>query len=424
LCDYVNHLRFVHNAQTIVSSTVLYLVISSWSLAPELISDLKQFLGLSQKSRAAAEVPELLDDLIPQVGMSHVEFSAKLSSTIRHVVRTATPFRSRPLTSPPEESAPVGTQWRDLKNQKWMVETLGKPEDSLSEIQVWLDKWKRCLPSLERELRDPRRALLRRGRRPSSVDVRRLTAPQIRVSVADWPAGANSVQAVTEIEVYVPDWRSSIHACRGFTPKDADPENFSHDYEWSLTRVRRTFGPHRFGIQARNFSLPAETFDSFPTLRKELNSIADLSPADALAWAEDKKVAGIRGRTPRFFGATIRGEHLGYVGPLLIVALHLYLLIMLHSLSGHSPREGTTVHTPLPWAATIKQPLPILFSFVTLALLPTVAIAVSMYRLTSINWYFAVVASIPMLAVGIWIFVLAPKLGQCANATSDNNAQS
>jgi len=424
LCDYVNHLRFVHNAQTIVSSTVLYLVISSWSLAPELISDLKQFLGLSQKTRAAAEVPELLGDLIPQVRMSHMEFSAKLSSKIRHVVRTTTPFRSRPLTSPPEESAPIGIQWNDLKDQEWMVETLGKPEDSLSEIQVWLDKWKRCLPSLERELRDRRRLVRRRGRRPSSFHVRRLTAPQVRVSVADWPAGANSVQAVTEIKVYVPDRWSSIHACRGFVPKDAGPENFTHDYEWRLTRVRRTFGPHRFDIQARNFSLPAETFDSFPTLRQELNSIADLSPADALAWAEEKKVAGIRGRTPRFFGATIRGEHLGYVGPLLIVALHLYLLMMLHSVSGHSTREGTTAHTQLPWAATIKKPLPKLFSIVTLTVLPTVATALSMYRLTTVNLLVIVIVALALSAFGIGIFVLAPKLGQYANATADNSAQS
>lgn len=300
-----------------------------------------------------------------------------------------------------------------------MVKTLGMPEDSLSEIKLWLDKWHRCLPNLKRELSDRRS-----GQEPSFFEMRRLTTPRFRVSVADWPAHANSIQAVTEITVYVPAWWSSKYACREFARKGAGPENLSHDYEWELTRVRRTFGPHRFGIQVRNSSLPAETFDSFPTLRQELDSIADLSPADALAWAEEKRVAGIRGRTPRFFGATIRGEHLGYVGPLLIVALHLYLLIMLHSVSGHSPWEGTTAHPPLPWAATIKKPLPILFSFVTLTVLPAVATALSMYRLTTFNLLVIIFVALALSGFGILIVVLAAKLGQWANVTSDNSAQS
>lgn len=386
---------------------------------PELIDELKQFLRLSQKTRAVAEGRELLADLIPHVRVSHAEFSAKLSSSIGHVIRAATPFRSRPLTPAPDESAPIGTQWKDLKDQKWMVETLGMPEDSLSEIKLWLDKWQRCLPNLERELSDRRR-----GREPSLFDVRRLTTPHVRVSVAEWPARANSVQAITEIKVNVPEWWSSRHACLEFAPTAAGPENLIYDYEWRLTRVRRTFGPHRFVIQTRNFSLSAETFDGFPTLRQELNSIADLTPADALAWAEDKRVAGIRGRTPRFFGATIRGEHLGYVGSLAIVALHLYLLIMLHSLSGHSPREGMSVHTPLPWAATIRRPLPILFSFLTLTVLPAVATALSMYRLTTINLLVIVIVAFALTAFGIWIVVLAIKAGQWGNVTADNSAQS
>ena len=78
--------------------------------------------------------------------------------------------------------------------------------------------------------------------------------------------------------------------------------------------------------------LPESTFDGYFHLERDLDAIAEFTPTAALEWALGQQVAEIQGRQPRLFGTTIRGEHLGYVGPLAILLLQLYLLINLWAL--------------------------------------------------------------------------------------------
>ena len=103
--------------------------------------------------------------------------------------------------------------------------------------------------------------------------------------------------------------------------------------------------------------LPPSAFDMYPDLQQELDddkAFASLTPNEALAWARTQQVEGLRGRDPKFFGTPIKGEHLGFVGPVAISILHVYLLIMLCNLR-ISIRKGSFDPTLLPWVATSKE---------------------------------------------------------------------
>ena len=47
MSDYLTHLRFVHNVQTIICLTIIYFVWSSWTSGTELLGELNRFLQTS-----------------------------------------------------------------------------------------------------------------------------------------------------------------------------------------------------------------------------------------------------------------------------------------------------------------------------------------------------------------------------------------
>ena len=186
MSDFVNHLRFVHNTQTILSLTIMYLVWSSWTSGPELRSDLDRFLRTAEAARAVVEMPERLAGLVPEMPNPHLVLSAEITSTLGYRVLAVNPLRIRLVTSIPNNTSTVGAQWRALQDQEWILQKLGNPEDDLSEVGAWLDERKPYLLRLNRELHAARRRLGRQ--RPSARDIRRLTTPILLPSVIDWPA--------------------------------------------------------------------------------------------------------------------------------------------------------------------------------------------------------------------------------------------
>ena len=176
-----------------------------------------------------------------------------------------------------------------------------------------------------------------------------------------------------------------------------------------------TFGPYRFVIQTDTVRLLPSAFDEYPYLKRELEAIADLTPNDALAWAAGLQVDGIRGRDPRFFGTSIRGEHLGVVGPVTMIVLHLYLLIMLYNLR-ISIRKGLFDPTLLPWVATMKQSAAIGYSCVTVGVLPAVTVGLALWRLTTAGHLFILAGTLIPLVIGGILIALGQEVGQRVDA--------
>ena len=366
---------------------------------------------MAQVTRQVVENPEHHPILAPAIRNYRTLLNRELFDTIGHRVMAIAPSRIQSVTSLLEESAPIGTQWQELQGHQWILQTLGTSQESLTDVRVWLDRWRRCQRYLERGLRAlQERPGLDLQRPPSSAEIRELTTPVVDLVVTDWPENSNFVSAAVEVAVYVPARHRSLHPCRRDAAEIPDPGDFTRDDEWGLFVERKTFGSYRFVVRTDTIRLPPSTFDRYPFLEQALNTIGEFTPSEALNWAEKQQVARIRGQDPRFFGTNIRGEHLGYVGPVVIFVLHVYLLITLHSLLSYVQRESRPAGPPT-WLATMKRTWPRLFSFLTLAGCPTVAVGLALWRLTRIHPMGLVLLPFLLFVLGIWIVVLAERLG-------------
>ena len=412
MSHYLTHLRFVHNVQTIICLTIIYLVWSSWTSGTELLGELNRFLRTTELAREVVGSPERISYLIPDIPSSRNSLRAEIEKMTGLSVSVNAPSMARSLTNLPNESAPIGVQWEQLQTQEWLRTTLGPSGDSLRDVGAWLnDRWRPCLRYLETTLRRARRDP-RASRRLASREAARLMTPEVYFTVADWPESADTVSALVEVIVHLPQRygsHGSIHNCRTVGNDVPDAGELTTDNDLGLFVERKTFGFRRLAMQTELVRIPPATFDDYLHLERDLEFIADLTPPAALNWAEDQQVAGIRGRDPRFLGTTIRGEHLGYVAPWAILFLHVYLLVNLRGLLGQI-QNGSQVTTVLTWLAAMKQPLPILFSSITLVALPVVAAGFARWRLTPISWTGLFVWMVVLLGLGVGTMILAQSL--------------
>ena len=410
MSDYLSHFRFVHNTQTVLSLAIIYLIVSTWTSGTELRRDLNGFLRTVEVARAVVETPERLADLIPDLPNHHAALSAELATATGHAVLTVAPLRIRSVTSLPDESSPIGTQWQGLQNQEWILQTLGNPEDDLTEVRAWFNERTFDQEPLSRTVR-------RRDPRIHDQDIRELTRPILLPSTTDWPADSSSGLAVLELEAYVPVLPSRTRKrCEDVTgiARYRDPR---WDVELGLIIDCTTFGPYRFATQTDTVRLPPSAFERYPYLQRELAAIADLTPNDALAWAAGLQVDGIRERDPRFFGTPIRGEHLGFVVPVAMIFLQFYFLIMLYNLRVFG-RKGSFDTTLPQWVVTMKQWHAMVYSYATLVVVPAATVSLVLWRLTTIDRIFILAVTLIPLGIGIWIVRLGQEVGQRDDATT------
>ena len=418
MSDYLNHLRFVHNTQTVLCLVIIYIVCANWTPGRELLHELDDFARTMHYSRDVVEKSERLAHLVPELSDQHAVMSEAISGASGPSVRAIAPIRVRQLTVLPAETSTVGVQWQRLKKHQWLLQTLGEPEEGWSEVRAWLDKWKCCQQRLGDILERRRR---RRGR-PSRFDIRRLKTPSVTMSVTDWPRDAKAVLARVEVAMYFPErWDVAGECCKKATSA-AEFVDIVRDYKWNLLIGVKTFGPYRFVVQSTTVRLSQSTFDNYPHIQEDLSSIANLNLAEAVAWAGSRQVAGVRGRPLQLIGATIRGEHLGLVGPLAVAILHIYMLIMLHVVVS-SLRNGLSPPTILSWAATMKLWLPTSYSLVTLFFLPGCTVFLTLWRLTAFDLYAVLICALILFCMGFYTMVLGRRVGQFVDKNAAGGAR-
>ena len=204
MSHYLTHLRFVHNVQTIICLTIIYLVWSSWNSGTELLGELNRFLRTTELAREVVGSPERISYLIPDIPSSRNSLRAEIEKMTGLSVSVNAPSMARSLTNLPNESAPIGVQWEQLQTQEWLRTTLGPSGDSLRDVGAWLnDRWRPCLRYLETTLRRARRDP-RASRRLASREAARLMTPEVYFTVADWPESADTVSALVEVIVHLP----------------------------------------------------------------------------------------------------------------------------------------------------------------------------------------------------------------------------
>ena len=425
MSDYLTHLRFVHNVQTIICLTIIYFVWSSWTSGTELLGELNRFLQTSELVREAVESRRGPSYLLPGRRTNRNSIRNEIFNMTGLLLSVNAPATVRSLTTMPDESAPIGVQWEALHEQEWLRQWVGTERDSLTDVGRWLnERWSPCSQhlrlALDRQQRDPRRlerlrrrdprAELPRDSRLTGSEINRITTPEIYLTVAGWLDSADTITALVEVVVLVPQSFGFVHSCRGAPNNVPDAGEFTEHDEWELFAERKSFGYSQFPKESEVVRLPESTFDGYFHLERELDAIAEFTPTAALEWALDQQVAGIQDRQPRFFGTTIRGEHLGYVGPWATLLLQLYLLINLWALM-IQVQKGSHVPDVVPWLPAIKKPLPIIFSSITLAVLPSVAAGLALWRLTPTSLPGLVIWSAGLSFLGMGAIFLALRLG-------------
>lgn len=409
MSDFVNHLRFVHNTLIILSLTILYIVWASWTSGRELRSDLEDFLRTAEAVRNVAETPERLSGLLPSMLNHHRVLSEEITRAIGYPVFAINPLRIRSVTSFPDDVMTIGSQWRALQDQEWILQKLNNPEDPLSELKAWLDDRLYYRQFLNRELR---RARMSPGTGSLDTrDIRQLTTPILLPSVIDWPEEGSDGYAIVEFKVYAPMSRRGFRGlCEDLTAI-AKYRDQHRDRKLRIVIDCQIFGPYRIHAQTETVRLPRSLFERYTYLQREFETIADLLPNDALERAAALQMVGLRGNDPRLFGARIRGEHIGLVGPFLITISHCYLLVMLYNLL-LSVRRGKSEDQFLPWIVLMKGPTAECYSILTIVVLPAIAATLPVWRLTTVDGYLVIVIAISLLGFGIGTIAIGRKIIQ------------
>ena len=391
------HLRLVHNAQTLISLILLYLIWTGWNSATELYGDLTRLGDVVRTARQAVETPSNLDDLVLEMpdhkALLHRELRRALSPN-RVYIEDGHSLPIDLLTAFPEESVPIRILWQELQRQRWRVPArFTVPEDVLEDMRSWLNEWRHCHLALTQHVH----GILRRLR-GGQVAADRYTIPTLRIAVFGGGRRPDVVSVILQIAVYSPALRR--HYCRG----DSRADFYERDFDLQVTREYKRFGPLYLGVQSKEVSLPDSLFDRYHYLQRNLGEIGDQTLDEALVWAAQQQQAGIRERELRLVGASLTGEDLGVIVPLAIIALYLYMLFMLCSLNSGN---GTLLDDPVPWLVAAPSPPALVWSVSTLVLLPAGATGLALWRLTTIPGGVAFVLALIQSGIAVAVYVQA-----------------
>ena len=406
MLEHMKHLRFVHNAQTILCLAVTYLIYSSWTSGPEVLGDLDGFLQTMQRARRVIEEPEHITLLVPSVENARDRRSRELSAILQHEVTLIAPFVLEATTPLPAESAPIGRQWTALQEQQWTLMEIEITDQDFRDVRDWYarwyDRWGVCVLYFERDRR-PRRD--RFDPRSPHQTRRRSAPPEFRIMVSEWGENPNVVSAMIELIVYVPESRRHP-SCR----RSSNPRDYRLRDEWILSSEAERFGPYQLSVRSDTIQLPRSTFSRYHYLQTALDSIGHCAPNEVREWAMTNRTSEIREREPRLFGTLIRGEDVGVVGLGATLAVHAYMFFTLLSLRySHDPRIATD--RPFLWMGAMRTWIPTMFTFVTLALCPAVVVGVALWRLTSFGTLVSFLWFAILLTLGMFNMYMARHLG-------------
>ena len=415
MSDYANHLRFVHNSQTVLSLTIIFLIGSTWTPGTELLQDLHGFFQKIEAARTVDETPERLAELVPAVRYRHVALSANVSTAIGHRVRAVTPMHVQSLIPIPDASSPVGVQWEALQELQWRLQKLKGPTDDLADVREWIDDRQRARFYLRRDLASSQNRI---RHNISRQEIERLMTPVVYLTPSNWPIRTETNVILADLKVYLPMPRRYSRGQRangGIVRRFRDTrEDFSLDIfvEWEQ------FGPFEFLTEVETIGLPEDQRSEFPELNRHMAALRDYNSSDAISWAENLQVAKISDRGQRFLGTEIGGEHWGAIAPIAIILLQIYLLMMLHNLLILISRDHDRRDFSLPaWSALMNGWSAKAYTTLTLLLLPVFAACLPVWRFTQLGLAGCLVVAAIVAGMGVSVDRVADRIRNVRDGT-------
>ncbi len=378
LSEYLQHVRLIHLSLLVVSATIIYLVLSTLSTSNELVIDLKEFTQMMEKAVQSDKDPQKLAEILPdweKIGVEPIKGSLeeKLGRKIifggyEHILIRET--EPGPL---PSEFESLAKSRSELERRKWNIEVPESFQSDLSDVRDWLNV-------MDRD-----------------------KTPVITMIVKSWPSetkpGYANIEAIftwVEIET-VRDANGNVQIKH--TPKTRN-KTFENK-EWKSRTTLVSFTPESL---AKRFHYMEEYWDSIKLLPYQR----------AVNWANDQRVEELKSRNPSLFGIEIRGEHIGYVGPLLTACLLIYLLSYLTQLDSLStkgqldvPSAGGTLS---PWIGTMTNLSAVVITWLTLIIGPILAVGLPLWRLLGLHWFWSAVLGLCAGLVGFRCAWISGKL--------------
>lgn len=377
----VSHLRFVHNTLTIFSFVLIYLVWSAGISRTGLLRELTSFLEVADNARSFIEGPNRLRDLVPAVrdGKLRAAMASEVFDATGHIVRVAeVPLQVVSVSPLPDETATIAAQWQALRKHEWKIQTIGSIEGAWSDIREWFDEDSRNLDRALRAGLSPSRSLL------NDIKTRAQYVPLLRLFVKDWPTNSQSGSTFVEIQAYI--------VIPAVLPQ--------------VKLTRKSFGPYPFNSELTTVGLPSDVFDRFSFVQRQMDEIGERTPTEALEWAAGQQVAGIRGLKPPILGASVRAEDLRVVGPVTLILIQVYLLMITVMFRESTIGDRCELRE---WPLTNKHPLGRIYSFLTLILLPPTAISLILWHFTAVSWIIGIPVVLVPCSIGVTTFVVGIK---------------
>jgi hypothetical protein len=129
----------------------------------------------------------------------------------------------------------------------------------------------------------------------------------------------------------------------------------------------------------------------------------------ALDWAKNQRTEELRSRNPNLFGIEIKGEHIGYVGPLLTGCFLMYLfsfLIQLHKAVIQDAQLLAASEGLSSWIGMMKNPPAMVITWISLIVGPVAAVMLPLWRLLGVHWIWSAMAGLVAGVLGLrcaWI---------------------
>lgn len=366
--EYLQHIRLIHLSLLVVSATITYLVVSTWSAANELVIDLNEFTQMIENAAQSNQEPQRLAAVLPdwrKIGIEPIQRS--IEEQVGRAVSFSDPDRGLRILS--VEPGPLPSEFKsledsrsELERRRWLIEVPDRIQSDLSDVGNWV-------PAISARA-DPNY--------PLNIRI----TPTIRMNIKSWPSDTQPGYADLEAVVTFTETEFERNANGNVQPKQ-QVRTFNQTFvnkEWKSRKTLVSVTPDSLAKRFYWMTNYWDSIKSYPYQR-------------ALDWANNQRTEELKSRNPNLFGIEIKGEHIGYVGPLLTGCLLMYLLSFLIQLYRLTEQDGAGVRAAggmlSPWIGTMWNPPAVVITWISLIVGPIAAIGLPLWRLLGVRLLWA-----------------------------------
>lgn len=375
LIGELKHVRFVHFSLMLISSVTIYLVLTSWTNAPETRKELEAF----QRTMHTLSADDSSETRLDFVEIMPKDWRDSRSEELLNIVKEAISEEFKVSIDKKLEAKILKKSIRlvpiDNHERAWPDMTFSTLEDwrTAAETKKWhIQKILKVdiNPDVEQKMRDwiASNTSIKTvaggtwfGEQPVLVDL-----------TTDWDYG-NGTQKELKLQL-----RISLHFVSG------DEQGFMHDAKFG--HEDGEFAAMCKTAIEKDIALPKEWFQhEYPLLTAKWNYLKGKTLSDAIESIEEEITARLEERRTNLFGITVHGPDIGYAGSIVIFIVLCYMLVCLLNirsyLKSHTSAKikGCEIAVS-PWIGAMSGIPARLLATVGLALVPALAVFCSIWR--------------------------------------------